>query len=139
MRQQDQAKPGPCGSCGGFGYLENTADHIERCDACKKFTTDEDAFQAWVSEIFLPLLDDYKDARLEWKKRKTPDAQQKMLTVDRLCIERYRIYRKTNQFLNRTERAAWWTQRREQMEALEAEVRKLDSSEPVVISDKDAT
>lgn len=137
MRQQDQAKPGPCDVCGGFGY--RTSDHIERCGACKKFKTNEDAFQSWINEIFLPLIDDYKDARLEWKKRKTTDAQQKMLTVDRLCIERYKIYRKTNQFLNRTERAEWWAQRREQMEALEAEVQKLDNSEPVVIADEDAT
>lgn len=110
-----------CDACGNRGFLETTEDRIERCDACKRFTTDQDAFGHWVAQHFLPLIDRWKIA-----KRNTTKQATAFNKIDAQLIDRYRVYRNTNKYLNITERRAWWTKRREEFEEMERRT-ELDS------------
>jgi hypothetical protein len=138
MRQKDPAKFRlfKCSECAGAGYLETTEDRIERCDACNKFATDQDAFQAWTEAVFLPALKDYAEKKLAYRWTRGPVEQSAMMQADLKQTALYRIYRRTNKYLNITERADWWLRRRQEMEELEARAQQLDG-EPVVVSPED--
>lgn len=103
-----------CDSCNGSGYLETTEDRVERCDGCKFFPTDEEAFQRWVAQHFLPLIDAWKVAKRNKKQHPAVFAKR-----DAEIVDRYRVYRNTNKYLNITERRVWWQKRREEFEEME--------------------
>lgn len=75
----------PCESCGGDGFVETTADVIERCDACRIIATDERATEKFVEKTVLPLLVKHREELTA--ARKSSNGERAMHRVNARKIE----------------------------------------------------
>jgi hypothetical protein len=59
-RRPNSPEPGTCGSCDGTGWLMQASAHagfqeIERCDTCRKYTSDLTAATAYFNQTKRPV------------------------------------------------------------------------------------